>query len=91
MRDFIYSNTKKKHWPKKENRGEVGHSWSFKEGDVQSNLKKDGLSMAKDVIVGVKAPLLHGSTLQCCFDVEEHLSRFKSHDRLNLLRVCMLN
>ena len=29
-RGLISSNTKKTHWMKKENRGEVLHSWSFK-------------------------------------------------------------
>ena len=58
--DSISSNTKKKHLPKKENRGEVGHSWSFKEGDVPWILKKDDLSVAKVVIFGVKKPLLYG-------------------------------
>ena len=63
-RDLISSNTKNKQWPKKENRGEVGHSWSFKEGDVPWILKKDDLSVAKDVIFGgVEAPSLYGSAL----------------------------
>ena len=62
-RDFISSNTKKKHWPKKENRGEVGHSWSFKEGDVPWILKKDDLSVATDVILGVSEPYLYGLNL----------------------------
>ena len=62
-RDLISSNTKKKHWPKKENRGEVGHSLSFKEGDALWILKKEDLSVAKDVIFGVKTPSLYGSTL----------------------------
>jgi hypothetical protein len=62
-RDLIASNTKKRHWPRKETKGEVGPSWSFKEGDVPWILKKDGFSGAKDVILGVKAPSLYGSTL----------------------------
>ena len=33
-RDLIFSKTKKEHWPRQETRGEVGPSWSFKEGDV---------------------------------------------------------
>jgi hypothetical protein len=90
-RDLIASNTKKRHWPRKETRGEVGPSWSFKEGDVPWILKKDDLSMVKDVILGVKAPSLYGSTLRHCFTVEGNLSGLKSHDHLNLLRVCMLN
>jgi hypothetical protein len=47
--------------------------------------------MEKDVILGVKEPSLYGSNLRCCFNVEGNLSRLKSHDHLNLLRVCMLN
>jgi hypothetical protein len=42
-RDLISSKTKKKHWPRQETRGEVGPSWSFKEGDVPWILKKDDL------------------------------------------------
>ena len=72
-RDIISSNNKKKHWPKKENKGEVGHSWCFKEGDVPWILKKCAISVAKDVILGVKASSLYGSTLQHSFIVEEHL------------------
>ena len=90
-RDFISSNTKKKYCPKKENRGEVCHSWSFKEGNVPWILKKDDLSVEKATILGVKKPSLYGLTLQCCFGVEEHLSELKLHDHLNLLRVCMMN
>ena len=62
-RDLIASNTKKRHWPRNETRGEVGPSWYFKEGDVPWIWKKDDLSMAKDVILGVKAYSLYGSTL----------------------------
>ena len=39
-RDLISSNTKKRHWPRKESRGEDGPSWSFKEGGVPWILKK---------------------------------------------------
>jgi hypothetical protein len=49
------------------------------------DLKKDDISMVKDVILGVKAPSLYGSTLQHCFTMEGNLSRLKSHDHLNLL------
>ena len=59
-RDLISSNTKMKHFPKKENREEVGHSWSFKEGNIPWILKKDDLLMAKDVILGVKEPSFYG-------------------------------
>jgi hypothetical protein len=69
------------HWPRKESRGEDDHSWSFKEGDVPWILKKCDLSMEKDVVLGVKAPYLYGSTLQCCFTVGGNLSRLKSHDQ----------
>jgi hypothetical protein len=62
-RDLIASNTKKRHWPTKETRGKVGPSWSFKEGGVLWILKKDDLSMEKDVILSVKAPSLYGLTL----------------------------
>jgi hypothetical protein len=48
---------------KKKSRGEVGPSWSFKEGDVPWILKKDDFSLVKDVILGVKAPSLYGLTL----------------------------
>ena len=62
-RDLISSNTKKKHWPKKENRGGNGHSWSFKEVDVTWIFKKDDISVAKDVVLGVKEPSLYGLSL----------------------------
>lgn len=32
--DIVSSKTEKKHWQGQETRGEVGPSWSFKEGDV---------------------------------------------------------
>jgi hypothetical protein len=69
-RDLVSLNTKKRHCPRKESRGEVGLSWSFKEGDVPWILKKDDLSMAKDVILGVKELSFYGSTLRRCFIVE---------------------
>ena len=59
-RDLIASNTKNRDWPRKETRGDVDPSWSFKEGDVPWILKKDDLSMVKDVILGVKAPFYMG-------------------------------
>jgi hypothetical protein len=59
-RDLISSNTKKRYWLRNETRGEVGPSWSFKEGDVPWILKKHDISMAKDVILGVKAPFYMG-------------------------------
>jgi hypothetical protein len=90
-RDIITSNTKKRHWPKNKTRGEVGPSCSFKEGDVPWILKKDYISMVKDVILGVKEAYSYGSTLQCCLTTKENLLGLKSNDHLNLIRVCMLN
>jgi hypothetical protein len=58
-RDLISSNTKKKKWLRKKSRGEVGPSWSFKEGDVPWILKKYKFSLVKDVILGVKVPSLY--------------------------------
>ena len=66
-RDILSSNTKKKHWPRQENIGEDGPSWSLKEGNVPWVLKKDDISLENEVILGVKAPSLYGSTLWCCF------------------------
>jgi hypothetical protein len=62
-RVLIASNTKRRHWPRKETRGEACPSCSFKEDDVPWILKKDDLSMVKDVVLGVKEPSLYGSTL----------------------------
>jgi hypothetical protein len=62
-RDVVASNTKKRHWPINETRGEAGPSLSFKEGDVPWILRKDDLSMAKDVTLGVKTHFLYGSNL----------------------------
>jgi hypothetical protein len=90
-RDLIISNTKKRHWPRNETRGEASPSWYFKEGDVPWILKKGDLSMVKDGILGVKAPSLYGSTLGHCVIVDGNLLGLKSHDHMNLLRVCMLN
>jgi hypothetical protein len=88
-RDLVSSKSKKKHWTRKESRGEVGPSWSFKEGDVPWILKKVDISLEKEVILGVKVPSLYGSSLWCMFIVEDHLAWLKSHVHLNLLRVCM--
>ena len=90
-RDLISSNTKKKHRSRQEYRGEDGHSFSFKKDDVQWILKREYLNLAKEVIVGVKVPYLYGSSLQCCFTTYEKLSGLKSHDHLNLLRVCIMS
>jgi len=61
-RYIISSRTKKKHWPKNENRGEVGTSFSFKECDVPWILKKDYLYLARDVILSVETPSLYWSS-----------------------------
>lgn len=72
-RDFITSKTKKKHWPRQETRGEASTSWSFKEGDVPWIFKKDDLSLEKEVIMIIRVPSLYGSSLWCCFTMEDHL------------------
>ena len=59
-RDLISLNTKNGHWLRKTSRGEVGSSWSFKEGDVPWIFKKDDLSVAKVVILDVKETSLYG-------------------------------
>ena len=74
---------------RQENRGVVGPSWNFEEGDVPWILKKNDLSLAKEVILGVKVPYLYWSTLRHCFTIDEFLSRVKSHDHLNLIKVHM--
>jgi hypothetical protein len=76
-RDIIASNTKRRHWPRTETRGEVGPSWYFKEGDVPCILKKCDLSMVKDVILGVEEPSLYGLTLWHCFIVDGNFSGLK--------------
>jgi hypothetical protein len=87
-RDPVSSKTKKKHWPRQESRGEVGPSWSFKEGDVPWILKKEDISLEKEVILCVKVPSLYGPSLRRCFTMHQyHLSGLKSHDHLNLLKV----
>jgi hypothetical protein len=87
-RDLISSKTKNKHWPRQESRGEVGHSWCFKEGNSPWILKKEDISLEKEVILGVKVPYLYGSSLRCFFTMhQDHFSGLKSHDHLNLLKV----
>ena len=88
---LISSNTKKKQWPRKENRGEVGPSFSFKKGDVPWILKKDDLNLEKEVVFSVKVPSFYGFTLLCCFTTDKTLSGLKSHDHLNLLMVCIMS
>ena len=92
MRKYLISSkNKKKHWPRQESRGEVGPSWSFKEGNVPWILKKEDLSLAKEVILSVKVPSLYGFSLRHWFTMhQDYLSGLKSHDHLNLLKVrCM--
>ena len=84
---IISSNTKKKHWPRQETRREDGHSFSFKKCDVPWILKKEYLNLEKEVILGMKVPYFYGSSLQCCFTIDEKLTGLKSHDHLNLVRV----
>jgi hypothetical protein len=87
-RDIISSKSKKKHSPRQESKGEVGPSWSFKEGDVPWILKKEDISLEKEVMLGVKVPYLYGSSLRHFFTLsQEHFLRLKSHDYLNLLKV----
>ena len=87
MKDLNSSNTKNKHWPIQENRGEDGHSFSFKKGDVPWILKKEDLNLVKEIILGVKVPSFYWCSLQCCFATDENLLGLKSHEHLNLLRV----
>ena len=89
-KDLISSKPKKKHWPRKESRGDEGPSnWSFKQGDVPWILKKDDISLEKEVIMGVRVPSLYGSSLRHFLIVEDHLSGLKSHDHFIFLRVRM--
>ena len=71
MKDIIPSNTKIKHWPRQENRGEVGPSCLFKEGDVPWVLNKDDIYLTNEVILGAKEPCLYGSTLRCYFTIDK--------------------
>ena len=71
MRKLISLKTKKKLWPRQETRREIGPCWSFKECDVPWILKKDDISLAKEVIMSVKVPYLYGSSLQRFFIVED--------------------
>lgn len=96
-KDLITSKPKIKYWPRwLESKGSeegVGpsNSWFFKEGDVPWIFKKDDISLAKEVIMDVRVPTSYGSSLQRCFTVDDHLSGLKSHDHLNLLRVCIMS
>ena len=62
-RDLVSSKTKNKHWPRQGIRGEVGQCLSFKEGDVPWILKKDDISLAKEVIMSVRVRSLYGPSL----------------------------
>ena len=93
-KEIITSKNKNKYWPKQlESIGrKVGpYNWYFKEGDVPWIFKKDDLSLEKEFIVGVRVPSSYGSSLQCCFTMEDHLSGLKSHDHLNLLRIRIIS
>ena len=68
-RDLISSKTKKKHWLIQETRGEVGPSWSFKEGDVPWTLKKDYIYFSKEVIMSVRVYSLYKYSLRHLFTV----------------------
>ena len=67
--DLITPKIKKKHWPIRleSTRSEAGagpsKSWYFKEGDVPWILKKDDISLAKEVIMVVRVPTSYGSSL----------------------------
>ena len=63
---------------------------SFKEGVISWILKKDNLSLEKEVIMSVRVPSLYWSSLWCCFTVEDCFSGSKLHDHVNLLRIHML-
>ena len=67
------------------------NSWFFKEGDVPWIFKKDDISLAKEVIMGLRVPSTYGSSLRYYFTVDDHLSGLKSHDHLNLLRVRIMS
>ena len=96
-KDLITLKTTKKHWPRRlESIGsEAGsgpsNSLYFKEGDAPWVLKRDDLSLAKDVIIGVSVPSSYRSSLQPYFTMDEHLSELNLHDHLNLLRVCIMS
>ena len=63
----------------------------FKEGDVPWIVKKDYISLAKEVIMGVRVPSSYGSSLRRCFIMDDHLSGLISHDHLNLLRLGIMS
>ena len=63
----------------------------FKEGDAPWILKKDDISLAKEVIMGVRVPTSYEYSLRRCFTVDDHFSGLKSHDHLNLLRVRIMS
>ena len=91
---LITSKTKKKHWPRRlESIGSKASpsNWYLKESDVPWILKNDDISLAKEVIMGVRVPSSYGSSLWHYFTMEDHLSRLKSHGHLNLLRVRIMS
>ena len=70
-KDVISSNTKIKHGPRQEIRGEDDHSFSFKKGNVPWILKKEDLNLENEVILGVKARSFYGYSLRRCFTIEK--------------------
>ena len=65
-KDLVTSKTKKKHWPRQLERTRLEASpsnWYFKEGNVPWILKKGDLSLAKEVIMGVRLLSSYGSSL----------------------------
>ena len=68
-KNLITSKTKKKHWPRRleciglEAGAGPSNSWYFKEGDVPWIFKKYDLSLAKEVIMGVRVPFSYGYSL----------------------------
>ena len=55
------------------------------------DLKKDDISLAKEVIMDVRVPTSYGSSLRRCFTMDDHFSGLKLHDHLNLLRVYVMS
>ena len=54
---FFFSNTKKKHWPRQQYRGEDGHYFSFQKGDVTWILKREDLNLEKVSYIGCEGAL----------------------------------
>ena len=64
---LITSKTKKKHWPRRLestiSEATGPSNWYFKEGDVPWILKKYNISLAMEVIIGVRVPSSSESSL----------------------------